>query len=303
MKVSCKNSLGNSNDVTIHFAHTNDIINKVPIVIEWLKSKQLPAHVSRYSRYMDYINAFYSTNPQGNPSEEKFEKLNWAFQELYEIVQIYKSFQDENSIDFLNRLKKVVSGNDMTPDTYTAKNDNSRDFLYELLIASDFKNHGFNVCFNDCADVIAIRGLDVVLAECKRLSSNSSLEKNLKKAGNQLDSRERKDAYGLIFIDISKCLENKIPIYEYHSDGEMISIVKRAMTEFQNDPHNLSILNHYSNKFVDAALGICLTYRRTLWLGCGEYLRVNYYMDKSIFVSHNQTLDNEKKLKNLMQSF
>lgn len=294
MKISSKDGLGNYSETDMKFGHSDDIMNEVPNVIAWLKSKKLPVHVSRYSKYQKYIEDFYDQRDKDHPSEEKFKILNWAFQELYEIVQVYKCFCDEDSDDFNKRLKKVVSGQDLTPDTIKAKNDNSRDFLYELLIAFEFKSRGFSVCFNHDADVVAIRGLDVIMAECKRLSSNNSLERNLKKAGEQLSVRDRKDTYGLIFIDISCCLEDKIPVYEYRSDAEMISTVRKSMGELLHEYRNM--LEYYANKFIESALGICLTFRRTLWIGQGDYFRVNYYTDKNIHISKDQTVPNEEKL-------
>lgn len=299
MKITAKNDSGFFNETNIQYGHSNDIMNEIPNVINWLKSKDLPAHISRYSKYKRYIDDFYAVEDRDNPSEEKFKKLNWAFHELFEIVQIYKCFSDQNSNNFNERLEKVVSGQDMMPDTLTAKNDNSRDFLYELLIASEFYKRGFNICFNNDADIVAIRGLDVIMAECKRLSSNNSLERNIKKAGEQLNRRERKDTIGLIFIDITSCILDKIPIFEYHSDAEIISRVRTAMDYYQKE--NQKVLEHLSSKYLESAFGICLTFRRTLWLGRGEYLRVNYFTDTTVFLSKCQTKSNENKLRELLK--
>lgn len=231
--------------------------------------------------------------------------------ELFEIFQIYKNFCDETNQDFINRLKKIICGQDLLPDTYTVKHDNSRDFLYELSIASDFKNLGYRMYFNEYADVIGCKNSDVVIAECKRISSKKSFEKNINKAGEQLAkhknndsleciSEKEKNIYRFIFIDISRCIEDKIPCHEYYNTEGIEITVRRAINEFLNDSENKEILDCYSEKFVDATLAICLTYRRTLWTG-GKDIDAFFYTYKHFHISKTQIQDAENILKNIFQ--
>ncbi|MCC0697255.1 hypothetical protein [Clostridioides sp. ES-S-0048-02] len=89
------------------YGHTNDIMNKVPETLEWLSNKEINVKASRYSRYVDYINKFYKEIPSLKVGDINFQELNFAFQELFEIVQVYNAFKDEKSLDFNSRIKYV----------------------------------------------------------------------------------------------------------------------------------------------------------------------------------------------------
>jgi hypothetical protein len=276
-------------------AHTDDIMKKVPEVLKWLETKASVAHISRYSRYVNYINDFYKEMTSLSMLDEKFQKLNWAFQELFEIVQVYNSFKDENSDNFNERIKKIISGQDMVPDTLKAQNDSSRDFLYELLVASHFKSAGFHIDFNDMADVVATKNGDTIFIECKRLKSDNTFEKNFKKAGKQLASRAQKDTYGLIFIDIASCILDKINSYEYCDISTMAQTIDKVISQYCKN--NQSIIESLNNRFLNDSLGVCMTFYRCLWL-CN--LQVNYFKKIQVQTSNNISDKLFKKLQELL---
>lgn len=275
--------------------HTNAIMEQVPEVLEWLKSKSPVAHASRYFKYRDYIDDFYKENTSISILDEKFKKLNWAFQELCEIVQVYNSFKDENSDNFNERIKKIISGQDLTPSSLESKSDTSRDFLYELLVASQFKSIGFHIDFNDQADVVATKNGDTIFIECKRLKSKTSLEKNFKKAGKQLALREQKNAYGLIFIDIASCILDKVEVYEYRNIYDMKQAVNKAISQYIKD--NQKIITSLNDRFLNDSLGVCMSFFRCLWL---RDLQINYYKDFKVQTSQHISDELFNKLKGLL---
>lgn len=89
-----------------HSHTTNEVLKQVPEVLKWLESKEPIVGNSRYSKYKKYIDDFHKEIAPLSVLEEKFQKSNWAFQELFEIVQVYNSFKDENSNNFNQRIKK-----------------------------------------------------------------------------------------------------------------------------------------------------------------------------------------------------
>lgn len=163
-----------------------------------------------------------------------------------------------------------------------ASNDNSRDFMYELLIAAYFKSKGFRIEFNDMADVVAFKNSDTLYIECKRLTSPNSLEKNLKKAEKQLASRTDKNAYGLVFIDIANCILDKINIYEYSNIYEMTKKVDDEILRYSKD--NQAIITSLNDKYAYDSLGVCMISFRCLWL---SNLQVNYFRKFKVQTSKN----------------
>lgn len=83
--------------------HTSHYMDKVNDVLEWLQNRGYGANVSRYSRYKGYIDDFYKANPDDYYDlENRFKKLNEAFQECVQIVQVYEAFKDEKAKGLLN---------------------------------------------------------------------------------------------------------------------------------------------------------------------------------------------------------
>lgn len=277
-------------------SHTNTIMKKVADILKWLESKDPNANKSRYFKYSKYINDFYKKQLPLNELEEKFTKLNWAFQELYEISIIYDSFKNENSDNFNSRIKKIISGQDLVPDVLTARNDSSRDFVYELLVASFFKSKGYTIDFNDLADVVAKRNKDILYIECKRLKSKNGLERNFKKAGNQLKNRTDKNVFGLIFIDIASCVLQEVTIYEYADIIQMNQSVNTAIAKYGQA--NNRLINQINDTYSNYSLAVCFTFFRCLWL---RDLQINYYKDFKVIAPSTISDLNYEKLNEFLK--
>jgi hypothetical protein len=82
----------------------NEIIKQVLEALKWHESKEPIAGNSRYSKYKKYIDDFHKEIASLPVLEEKLQKSNWAFQELFEIVQGYNLFKDEDSNNFNQRI-------------------------------------------------------------------------------------------------------------------------------------------------------------------------------------------------------
>lgn len=198
-------------------------INRIPEIIKWMEEKGISAGVSRYSRYEDYIRDF-SPNPSKRIApgkillptdlEELFRKANLALLEIVQIIWVYDSFREENSKGFRDRLKKAVSGQDFY--TYGVQ-DNGRDFLYELLIASWFQKKGYKIDFDLLTDVVATKNDTKFYIECKRLRTAKKYEERYKDGCKQLKLVEESDAYKLVFVDIYNCISDHVPPYDIDS--------------------------------------------------------------------------------------
>lgn len=275
-------------------SHSSYYMEKLPKVLEWLSGKGMNSHVSRFSRYKGYIDDFYTGYNGLDELEKKFAKHSESIQQCVEIVTIYDAFSNENSNGFISRLREVVKGSDFLCEM--SGNDNSRDFQYELLVAAKFQTLGYTIDFDNLTDVVAKREDDILYIECKKIKSIQAFERNYKKAGKQLKSNKPDLAYGLIFIDVFDCVADKIRAYEYNNIIEMKNVVDSALQHFiKVNEHTLEQLN---DRFVNNALGVCLTTNKILWL---SDVRPQYYKDHKVHASEALSDELYRKLQTVMK--
>jgi len=248
--------------------------------------------VRRIYRYF-----FSSTDPLSSDGRAKFDKLTRSYIECLSIVLIYRAFQNEASKGFTDRLSKVVDGQDH-PDAGAA--GASRDFLFELSIAARMTLSGYKVDFNKITDVVAENNEFLIHAECKRLSSGKKFEKNFKKAGEQIATQVKatnKNTYGLIFLDISSCLDS-LPKREVSNDEEARRTIHKNIERFVEI--NSSKINHLTERFSGVSLGVCLIGQAPIWIR-----NHTLYMVTDTQVIAPQSLNDEDfgNLKKILDSF
>lgn len=273
--------------------------------MQWVRNMNMNVDLSRYSRYRGYINDFYKPENLDNykktgsldDMEKKFKRLNEAAQECFQLVQIYDAFEDENSPEFKERLRKVIAGSDFFDANKQA--DPARDFLYELLVASWFKSKwGYTIDFTQSTDVVAIKEDAVVYIECKRIKSIKALEQNFKKACKQLSLvHDTSTHYKLVFIDIYNCISDKLPDYEYSTVDEMARKVNDVLqNNFRKQKEKL--IEDVLTSNLEYTMGVAFTTVRCLWLST---VTPQLYQDYKVMTSSKISDENFEKLKHIFQ--
>ncbi|WP_186130416.1 phage exclusion protein Lit family protein [Burkholderia gladioli] len=239
------------------------ILKEMPCVLEWLKEKGLSALNSRYSRYEKDVDNFFSCDdPTSADGRVKFDKLTNSYTECLNIVLIHRAFRDEASQGFVDRLSKVADGQDH-PDASSA--GSSRDFLFELLIAARMSLSGYKIDFNKITDVVAENNEFLVFSECKRLSSEKKFEENFKKAGKQITAQASaisQRVYGLVFLDVSSCLDG-IPKMELPNVEAAQRAIHESLEAFV--VRNASKIEQLAERFAESSLGVCLMGQAPIW--------------------------------------
>nr|WP_294350893.1 phage exclusion protein Lit family protein [Providencia sp.] len=239
------------------------ILKEMSHVLEWLKRKGLNALNSRYSRYEKDVDQFFSCDdPTAIDGRAKFDKLTNSYIECLNIVLIHRAFRDEASQGFVNRLSKIIDGQDH-PDASSA--GSSRDYLFELLIAARMSLSGYKIDFNKITDVVAENDEFLVFGECKRLSSEKKFEENFKKAGKQIISQAKgipQRVYGLVFLDVSSCLSN-IPKMELSNAEAAQKVINESLEAFE--ARNESKIEQLTERFAEASLGVCIMGQAPIW--------------------------------------
>ncbi len=140
-----------------------------------------------------------------------------AFVEAEQIVQVVdflKIYLDENILSDGN-LMKLQGGVSNYADSIN--DDPSRNTFFELLVASHLNKLGLNVDLSKKTDVIADFEDFKVFIECKRVSSETAYDSNIKKAIRQLREKftiGKTKEFGLVFISATSILNPKLDIKE-----------------------------------------------------------------------------------------
>lgn len=240
------------------------VLHQMPDVLNWLKSFGFKSLCTRCSRYVKYIDTFFTeNNPDSEEGRTAFELLTKSYKECLEIVIIKTVFEEEKSNGFKTRLRKVITGIDHLTNTPTSE---SRDYLFELLVAARFTRAGYAVDFDHLTDIVACKEELIVYFECKRISSEKRFEENFNTAGKQLEREMKKtpdSKHGLIFIDVSSILSEGIPKIEINDELVAKQFLDVAMNQFvARQAHYIESIN---SKHIDHSLGVCLFGSVSMW--------------------------------------
>jgi len=244
----------------------NNVLLKMPDVLNWLQSLGLRALNTRYTRYVKYVDDFFDMDRQDINShigKEKFDILTKAILECFDIIIIYSTFKSEKSEGFKESLSKVIKDPDILENNQVSK---ARDFLYELLVASYFSVNGYKVDFDVLTDVVAIKNDLVIYSECKRVTSLRKFQNKIKDAGKQLERElpKNKNTCGLIFIDISSLITKYLPKSEVSNHLEAHSYLMKAMNSFLTEQIKTEI-ERLNERFKKVSLAVCLMGRCSIW--------------------------------------
>ena len=247
-------------------AVTNEdrIMKELPRVIEWMSALGLPARNSRYARYDEHINKFFRSglNPLSDEGRQLFKELSQAYREYVDIYVVYQCFEHVRHPNFIDKLSKVVEGQDV-PDLQFA--GASRNYLFELLVAARFHLAGYEIDFDESSDVVALRDGLVVRAECKRLASEKQLEKRVYSAADQLAkaiAANSGEVIGIVYIDVSSCLVADVKQQvDTADDAEREMAV--AMQNFLI--RNANKIEELNRKHINISYATCLIGTLPIW--------------------------------------
>jgi len=138
-----------------------------------------------------------------------------AYIEVNEIIRVHNCLKNLDSSDFIDQIKKVISGQEFRGNT---NNDQARDFLFELSVASRFISAGYSVSLTSICDVVVDLGDDGTLfVECKRIKSAKQIDRNVKKANKQIlkriEEQSSSQVHGLVAVNITDLLPKNNMLY------------------------------------------------------------------------------------------
>jgi len=189
-----------------------------------------------------------------------------ATAELYDLVSIYKALAGGNDSLYLQRLRDVLSGPELSVDeSIKAASNRARNIGFELMLTARISSHGGLIDSASDADIAVIHNSKQYFIECKRAQSVPNVRKLLGVASDQLQRHYEKStnvhAKGAIFVDISKACNPDSIIYPCHGQGEVDKTLQSQCEEVAS-----SILKSMSAPAPSKTLGEHLWNRQTFLL-------------------------------------
>ena len=113
-----------------------------------------------------------------------------AVHEAVDLIHVYEAFGKTNVVPKA-LLKKIVAGkeSELQEERNRPISSQPRNFLFELCVAAMFAKKGFSVRVGEEADVTFNFKNHRAFVECKRVFSESGLERSITKAAKQLSCR------------------------------------------------------------------------------------------------------------------
>ncbi|HAS7010771.1 TPA: hypothetical protein I7289_07980 [Vibrio parahaemolyticus] len=180
---------------------------------EWISSFGVPYQKTRFGAYEKDFEEFLKG---GGPKEAKesvivFMNAHKEANELVRIMNVYKSFDAE---DILEPIKKKTSGQRFRNAT---TKDQSRDFAFELGVASRFIKAGYTVDLRGVSDLVVDIDGTRLYVECKRMKSFKQLGKRVQEANKQIKTRLSTDrsskSRGMVALNVTDIvMEDDTPI-------------------------------------------------------------------------------------------
>jgi len=240
------------------------ILEELPNIIAWLSELGLPSTNCRYARYERIINEFYKEHPHArvDGGQQAFRELSLAYSECIYIYVVYTSFKKLRDAGLIERLSKVVTGRDVPKVDEAGQ---SRDFVFELLVAARFHQAGYTIDFGQKTDVVAHRDGITVRVECKRITSEKKLQERVDKAASQLAEAKAIDGekvIGLIYVDVSGCIVEEVRV-EVVTRQQAADELNKALRTFLKK--NMMELEALNTKHLDLSHGTCLTATLPIW--------------------------------------
>ncbi|HCN01748.1 MULTISPECIES: hypothetical protein [Pantoea] len=166
--------------------------------IEWLKSQGLNVNNSRYVSIMRDLGEF----SVGEYSSE----LIWGMSEVDTLYRVYLDILRHGYFDS-ESLRKLLNGSKFLNDEKLGGSENSRNYLFELIIAGVFAKSGAKIDFNTIADFgFKLPRESTGYVECKRIASHAQLKKRIIEAYEQIQLRCAENDVGIVGIDFSRLM-------------------------------------------------------------------------------------------------
>ena len=264
---------------------------------EWINSLGIDYRPTRFKKYIEDTKLLFHEEAKSvkeYPSDQDFKEVAKRYlnasreiQELLRIVNALKKIEDNDS--FIDQLKKMTSG---SAGRVINQQDQSRNFSFELDVASRFIFAGYEVELNGIADLkVLINGVSLYV-ECKRVTSMKQLGKRVKFANEQLLRRLQRDSSkqsrGIVAVEVSHLVDFDESIWGYKSTEYLWNRSAKIINSFVR--RNESEFHKGSARRL---LGVLAQITFPSFVSNDDGLKVATARSSSLLVYRNSTSDTE----------
>jgi hypothetical protein len=179
--------------------------------LEWLDSLGVFWRNTRLSMHLQVIEGLVESRANDTLSDfVRKHSVEEVAHHLYEINTLHlvcETFKGKESDGLLRKLKIATEG-PIFPKDEDENSNHARNTLFELEVASLLINSGYKISIDQREDIFFYADGEKITVECKRLQNESRLEKNVKKALEQLKQSylEGRSEKGMICFSVGKAL-------------------------------------------------------------------------------------------------
>ena len=239
-----------------------NIANKYSDAVTWMKSLDIQINKNRVVHYQKIIECWASSYKNASLEDGRriYPDFLSSIFEVHDFIDIYYAFKDvpnNQLIKIIEKLQKSVNGPlnavEEKPETTAARN-----FLFEALVAA--RSHRPERGISSILDAASDTGIKLenkkIWIECKRITSQNKLEKNICDATKQLEHILNKQVgsghRGVVAIDISKIFTKGNQILALKDDESLIRTIDAMMDDFIKKNHEVweSVYERRSNKII-----------------------------------------------------
>ena len=197
---------------------------------------------SHYDKVLGYWKDNYDTAPNEEAKTNLPDFISSIF-EIHEFITVHESLKiihPKKLSSIAIKLQKAVNGPIKSSDE-SAKSTAARNFLFEAIVAAKAHNpaKGASTILDARSDTGVYFHDKKIWIECKRVTSLEGIEKNVRKACNQLKNVFAKNIgsshRGLVALDVSKILNNGDGLLVRENDAELYKTVSNITESFIKD--------------------------------------------------------------------
>ena len=186
-----------------YIAESKDIEKRYIEACEWVSEFGIEYKKTRFGAYEKDVDEFIKNKGKEGARESIRIFMN-AQLEASELIRLKTTFESIDSTEIIETIKKAVSGQRFRN---ASKSDQSRDFAFELGVASRFIKAGYHVDLRSISDLVVDVNGRTLYVECKRIKSIKQIEKRVKSANKQIKTRIEQDksskSRGMIALNVT----------------------------------------------------------------------------------------------------
>lgn len=208
-----RSCVGDIYDVPSHTLFYRDerlIRDNLDTFIEWCDILKIKTASSRVSKYQKYL--YGNTEKPSTYFREDCENMTalevqlHVLREVHELIFIMNGLKKKDIPGLAERVSGVIGGRSFAPLDH---NSQSRDWQFELRMASYFSRRGYKLDLSTETDIVAKGVFNSIYIECKRIRGHKALLSRLAEAEKQIINRIPPNTavhryFGLCCLDVTQ---------------------------------------------------------------------------------------------------